>query len=219
MRDYTNKTDAELMRLIARADERAFSELYDRYEKNVYSLVYFKLKNAQDAEEAAQDVFLRLWRHARTYSERGSVGAFVAAVAKNAAADFLRRKEEATVALVSENADGEEITLDLPDTDTPEDEALRRESIGEVQRAIASLPEHYREALVLCDINGMSYRDAADALGTEVGTVKSRLSRARRALREALKEHYENNFRENGNKSADAAVNISERRDATYGKR
>lgn len=206
MRDYTKMTDAELIKLISRLDERAFETLYDRYEKQVYSLAYFKLKNAEDAADATQEAFVKLWQRAETYSGIGSVAAFILTVAKNTVTDHLRRKNEETVPLTFENDDGETSERELADTDgTPEDELLRSERIDAVRGAVAALSEHHREVVVLCDMGGVSYKDAADTLGIDIGTVKSRLSRARGALRGKLKEFYEN-----GNKTNVKCVNISE---------
>ena len=123
MRDYTKMTDAELIKLISRLDERAFETLYDRYEKQVYSLAYFKLKNAEDAADATQEAFVKLWQRAETYSGIGSVAAFILTVAKNTVTDHLRRKNDETVTLTFENDDGETSERELADTDgTPEDE-------------------------------------------------------------------------------------------------
>lgn len=206
MRDYTKMTDAELIKLISRLDERAFETLYDRYEKQVYSLAYFKLKNAEDAADATQEAFVKLWQRAETYSGIGSVAAFILTVAKNTVTDHLRRKNDETVPLTFENDDGETSERELADTDgTPEDELLRSERIDAVRGAVAALSEHHREVVVLCDMGGASYKDAADTLGIDIGTVKSRLSRARGALRGKLKEFYEN-----GNKTNVKCVNISE---------
>lgn len=206
MRDYTKMTDAELIKLISRLDERAFETLYDRYEKQVYSLAYFKLKNAEDAADATQEAFVKLWQRAETYSGIGSVAAFILTVAKNTVTDHLRRKNDETVPLTFENDDGETSERELADTDgTPEDELLRSERIDAVRGAVAALSEHHREVVVLCDMGGVSYKDAADTLGIDIGTVKSRLSRARGALRGKLKEFYEN-----GNKTNVKCVNISE---------
>lgn len=206
MRDYTKMTDAELMKLISRLDERAFGTLYDRYEKQVYSLVYFKLKNAEDAADATQETFIKLWQKAGTYSGIGSVGAFVLTVAKNTATDHLRRKNEETVSLTVENDDGESTEREIADTDgTPEDALLRSERVKTVRAAVSELSEHHREVLVMCDMNEMSYKDAAEALDIDIGTVKSRLSRARGALREKLKDFYKD-----GNKTDANCVSISE---------
>lgn len=205
MRDYTIMTDKELIERSSRLDDRAFETLYDRYEKTVYSLVYFKLKSPDDAADATQETFFKLWQKASLYSGKGSVGAFICTIASNTATDILRKREE-SLSLTATDKDGDEAELTLTDGDrTPEQETLHVEELELVKQAIEELPEQQREVLVLCVINEMSYLDAAQALGADVGTVKSRLSRARAALRDKMKDFYGI-----GNKSTDHSVNISE---------
>ncbi len=202
MRDYKKLTDDKLIARVSELDERAFEELYDRYEKLVYALIYFKLKNADEAADATQETFIKLWKKSKLFSGRGSVNAFICTIANNTATDFLRKRDE-VMSLTVTDENGDENELDLVDGDrTPEEEALHTEELETVRHAVESLPEPQREVLVLCVINKMSYLDAAETLGIDVGTVKSRLSRARAALREKMKDFYEI-----GNKSGDRHVN------------
>lgn len=205
MRDYKKLTDNKLIARVSELDEHAFEELYDRYEKLVYALIYFKLKNTDEAADATQETFIKLWKKSKLFSGRGSVNAFICTIANNTATDFLRKRDE-VVSLTVTDENGNETELDLADRDrTPEEEVLLAEEIETVRRAMESLPEQQREVIVLCVINKMSYIDAADTLGIDVGTVKSRLSRARAALREKMKDFYEI-----GNKPADCSVNKSD---------
>lgn len=202
MKSYGSFTDAELLRLSADKDELAFAELYGRYERAVYNLALYRTGNREDALDASQDAFLKLWRGAGTYRD-GSPSAFILTVAKNAATDLLRQREKTVVPLTFTDGDGEEAELPIADiADTPEEAAERSEIVKEVKRGIKTLPDHYREALILCDMEGKSYAEAAAALDVDIGTVKSRLSRGRKKLREFLK---------NGNKSDDLAVNNNAR--------
>ncbi len=200
MKSYKDLTDGELLRLTAAKDERAFAELYGRYERAVYNLAFFRTENREDAQDASQNAFLKLWRGAATYRD-GSASAFILTVAKNAVTDLLRSRERPTSPITVTDRDGEEAELPIADTDdTPEEAAERQETVAQVRRGIRSLPDHYREALILCDMEGKSYAEAAAALDVDVGTVKSRLSRGRKKLKEFLK---------NGNKTAAPAVNNS----------
>lgn len=167
MRDYTIMTDKELIERSSRLDDRAFETLYDRYEKTVYSLVYFKLKSPDDAADATQETFFKLWQKASLYSGKGSVGAFICTIASNTATDILRKREE-SLSLTATDKDGDEAELTLTDGDrTPEQETLHVEELELVKQAIEELPEQQREVLVLCVINEMSYLDAAQALGAD----------------------------------------------------
>lgn len=205
MRDYTKLTDDELIVRSSHLDERAFEALYKRYEKRVYSLIYFKLKNPDDAADATQETFVKLWQKASLFSKKGSVGAFICTIANNTATDFLRKRDE-TLSLTVVDDNGDESELTITDVDrTPEEEVLHGEEIVAVRHAVESLQEQHRDVIVLCVINKMSYIDAANTLGIDVGTVKSRLSRARAALREKMKDFYGI-----GNKPADYSVNKSD---------
>ena len=187
MRDYKNMTDAELLRLSSENDERAFEALYSRYESLVYNLAYFKVKNRADALDVAQEAFMKLWQRAASYRGEGSVSAFIHTIVKNAATDCLRRREAETVPLTPSGEDGEEHELQVSDEgDTPEEASVRREKIEEVRRAIGELSDDHREVIVMYDIDGKSYVEIAVALGVDIGTVKSRLFRARKKLREIL---------------------------------
>ncbi len=206
MRDYTKLTDDELIVRSSHLDERAFEMLYERYEKRVYSIAYFKLKNPDDAADATQETFVKLWKKANLFSGRGSVNAFICTIANNTATDFLRKRDEVmSLTVTDENGSESEITVTDGDR-TPEEEALHTEELETVRHAVESLPEQQRDVLVLCVINKISYVDAAKLLGIDVGTVKSRLSRARAALREKMKDFYEI-----GNKSDGYHVNKSVR--------
>ncbi len=198
MKRYGSFTDAELLRLSADKDELAFAELYGRYERAVYNLALYRTGNREDALDASQDAFLKLWRGAGTYRD-GSPSAFILTVAKNAVTDLLRQREKTVLPLTFTDGAGEEAELPIADTaDTPAEAAIRQETVEVVREGIRALPDRYREALILCDMEGKSYAEAAAALDVDIGTVKSRLSRGRKKLREFLK---------NGNKIDGFAVN------------
>lgn len=187
MRDYKNMTDEELLRLSSETDERAFEVLYSRYESLVYNLAYFKMKNRADALDVAQESFIKLWQRAAAYRGDGNVSAFIHTIVKNTATDHLRRRGTETVPLSAPGDDGDEYELPIADTDdTPEEAAVRRDEIRDVRCAIGELSDHHREVIVMYDIEGKSYTEISAALGVDMGTVKSRLFRARKNLREIL---------------------------------
>ncbi len=192
---YENFSDADLLKRCAHADEKAFEALLSRYEKQVYNIALYKLKSREDAEDAVQDTFIRLWRGAGSY-RGGSASAFIYTVAKNAVTDILRRRGDYTVSLSSEDGDGEAVEMQIADTDdTPEEAAMRQEDIKTVKDAIEALPEHQREVIILYDILGKSYAEIAETLSLDMGTVKSRLSRGRQSLKKLIE-----NFVKHGNK-------------------
>lgn len=183
----TQRTDSELVRTMLSGDKEAFAELYGRRQRDVYRFA-LHMTGARDlAEDVTQEVFMVLMREGNTYDEtRGSVNAFLLGIARNY---VLRRlKQERSFVLVgdSETEDGPAST-EVASADSQLDILARNEEIRSLERAVLSLPSHYREVLVLCELQDMSYADAAAVLGCAVGTVRSRLHRARTMLIEKLR--------------------------------
>lgn len=183
MKKTQNSSDRELFELTQGGDEAAFSELVRRYEAFVYSIAYDILRDREDAADASQDAFLKLWRTAGSWRGDCEVKTWIYRIAKTTSLDAVRaRSSRATV-----QAD------DSPETDTgtspsPEEEVERREEIRIVRDAVHALPEAYREVLVMREFQSMSYREIADAADIDIGTVKSRLSRARAELYDILRK-------------------------------
>ncbi len=153
---------------------------------DVYTLARYLLSNPADAEDAAQECYLRAFRHFDTF-RGGSIKPWLLAILRNVCrAEYARRG-----ALAAVQADGldaaEECAKGLWNAgeDSPESTALRRFDAATVQRLISQLPEPFREAIVLREINDLSYRAIAEVIGAPVGTVMSRLARARALLRDA----------------------------------
>ena len=179
-------TDAELLSLAAEYDENAFEALLSRYEKLAYNLAHRKVRNEEDAKEVVWDAFLKLWHNAKSYRGDGDVSAYIYTIVKNCAYDLLR-KRELTQPIYYEDPDGGETELPIEDGDDgPEEKLLRDEDVKNVRRAIEELPPIYREVIVLYDIEGKSYSEISEILSIDMGTVKSRLSRARKNLKKLL---------------------------------
>jgi RNA polymerase sigma-70 factor (ECF subfamily) len=166
-------------------DGEAFSELVQRYQGMAYNVAYRILGNAEDAEDATQDAFLSAYRALKRF-RHGSFRSWLMRIVTNACYDCLRRaRHRAAASLDSgEDADGHEC-LPAPG-ESPEAMAERQDQSRQVQRALAVLPPRQRMVVVLRDIQGLGYAEIAQVLRVPVGTVRSRLSRGRRALRERL---------------------------------
>jgi RNA polymerase sigma-70 factor, ECF subfamily len=153
---------------------------------DVYTLARYLLRNPADAEDAAQECYLRAFRHFETF-RGGPIKPWLLAILRNVCrAEYARRG--ALAAVQTEGLDEAEQCAEglwSEGSDSPEANALRRLDADVVQRLIAQLPDVFRETLVLREINGLSYREIADVVGTPVGTVMSRLARARALLRDA----------------------------------
>jgi RNA polymerase sigma-70 factor (ECF subfamily) len=156
------------------------------YLDDVYTLARYLLRNPADAEDAAQECYLRAFRHFETF-RGGPIKPWLLAILRNVCrAEYARRG--ALAAVQTEGLDEAEQCAEglwSEGSDSPEANALRRLDADAVQRLIAQLPDVFRETLVLREINGLSYREIADVIGAPVGTVMSRLARARALLRDA----------------------------------
>ena len=154
---------------------------------DVYTLARYLLRNPADAEDAAQECYLRAYRHFHTF-RGGPMKPWLLAILRNVCrAEYARRGTLAAVQAdgVDDAAGEASETLWGEASPSPETVSLSRFDTETVQRLIALLPDAFREALVLREINDLSYRDIADITGSPVGTVMSRLARARALLREA----------------------------------
>ena len=181
-------TDNELVRRISERDEEAFVVLYRRRQAGVYRFALQMSGSETIAEDVTQEVFMTLMREAHNYdSTRGSVAAYLYGIARNHVRRALER-ERAYVPLADEEGDAEVSASHekfIAHTDLLADLA-RGETIERVRQAVLALPAHYREVAALCELHELSYAEAADALGCAVGTVRSRLHRARALLTDKL---------------------------------
>lgn len=169
-------------------DARAFEVLVKRHERRVYRLLLRMLGSAEEAEDAAQEAFLSLHRHGHRFRREARFSTFVYRVAVNAALN--KRRSQGRIRarheqLMQRQAAGEHLPSAPRD---PESAASGAQVQVKVQEALLRLPPDLRMVVILYDIEGQSYRDIADVLGVPEGTVKSRIHRARNALRELLRE-------------------------------
>lgn len=169
--------------LISRArggDREAFGELVEQYRDNVYRLAYRMCGNAYDADEAAQEAFVAAWRALPNFRGDAKFSTWLYRLTTNAAIDVMRReKRHQTV------GDGEMMEL-ADDADSPQETVERTEQQEAVQKALATLSEEYREVLLLRYMEELDYAEIAEVLQLPSGTVKSRINRAKAALKTAL---------------------------------
>ena len=180
--------DELLIRRAQRGDADAFEQLLLEHQKNVYNLCDRMAGNPDDAMDLSQETFLRAWRCLDQYQFASAFSTWLYRLCSNICIDFLRRRRrQQTVPLTFEDADGEEQTYAVPDAQPlPEEQVelkLTRETLAAAMAQL--LPEH-RAVLQLRVVNEMSYEQIADVLDIQIGTVKSRLSRARNQLKKIL---------------------------------
>jgi RNA polymerase sigma-70 factor, ECF subfamily len=179
MKPKTDLTDPELLRLMLSGDEESFALLYKRRHGGIYRFVLQMCGSPQVAEDITHDVFLFLMKDGHVFdSTKGSVSSFLFGVARNY---VLRRfrGDHATVPLETDDDEGFDQVLNEP---SPLEDLTKAETIEGVRRAVLSLPERYREVVVLCELQELSYGETAEILGCAIGTVRSRLHRARSLL-------------------------------------
>jgi RNA polymerase sigma-70 factor (ECF subfamily) len=172
-----SRDERELLKRTQSGDEAAFEILYARHQAPVFRYALRMSGSEATAEEVVQEVFLALIHGARGYDPAaGPLRSYLYGMARHALAR-LRRSERSHDEL-DESA--------VPDGDDPLADLAREESLARVRAALAALPEHYREVIVFCEMEEMSYLEAAEVLGVPAGTVRSRLSRAKALLLERL---------------------------------
>jgi RNA polymerase sigma factor (sigma-70 family) len=181
--------ERRLVEVAQRGDVESFNELVRLFEGRVYNLCYRMLGDADSAADAAQDAFLSAFRNLRSF-RGGSFRSWMLRIATNTCYDVLRvRKRRPSVSLDIE-ADDESASSPLQIADTaesPDDFAQRRELAAAIQDGLTVLPDEQRIVLILSDIQGLAYEEIAQITNSNLGTVKSRLSRGRARLREVLK--------------------------------
>src|SRR5437764_9175 len=175
--------DGTLVARIARGDPEALGELYDRYGRTVFGVLYRILGAPEPAEEVVQDAFHAVWRRAGTYrADRGSVRTWLLAIARNAAIDWRRTKGRRVEreAAIDEAAE-------LVEETHVDDRVMANLRAERVRAAIAALPDEQRVVLSLAFWSGLSQREIAERTGTPLGTVKSRVRLGMAKLREGLR--------------------------------
>jgi len=180
----------ELLRRCLAGDERAYRELIERYQRQVYSLALRMVRQAQDAEDITQETFIRMFRALDRYDPTRPFEAWLFTIASRLSIDHIRRHRVKPISLVrTEPGSDEERVIDPvdpglgPDVLTSHAEEERR-----TQELIDSLPPHYRVVVVMRHQQDLSYEEIATALGLPLGTVKARIHRARALLKRQL-EH------------------------------
>ena len=182
------QSDAELLELSVAGEESAFLLLYERLKPSIFRYAFYMTNSKTAAEEVTKEVFISLLKDGERYRKaRGDVAAFAFGIARN----FVRRvqrRERVYQGLPSDEAleklEGKQI-LEL---EVLPAQVIRTQEVAKMRAAVASLPDHYRQVIVLCDLCERSYAEAASRLGCAVGTIRSRLNRAHALLVQKLKQ-------------------------------
>src|SRR5688572_1446642 len=185
-------TEADFIDRLRNGEPDAFDNLITRFSGDIYAVLFRITENAEDASDLTQETFLSALRSIRGFRGDSELKTWLTRIAINHSRNrfrwWKRRRRDATVSLDAPIGDtdvaiGDSIAVE---GESAEDAVLRHERESALRNALSQMPEHYREAIVLCDIEGYSYEEIASALEINIGTVKSRIARGREDLRKRL---------------------------------
>ena len=181
--DWAATDDAELVRVFLGGDERSFREIVTRYQARLLNFIYRTIGDRERAEDLVQEVFIRVYRHLARFDQTKKFSTWIYTIASNLAKNELRNRSRNPLVLfqaLTQGWDDEERPLEFEDPDARPDDQFRKRHLRElIDKFVADLPPHHREVFVLRELEGKSYEEIAEITSCNLGTVKSRLNRAR----------------------------------------
>ena len=185
--------DAAVVSAFLGGETRAFDELVERYQTRLLNFVFRTIGDRDRAEDLVQEVFIRVHRHLHRFDRSKKFSTWIYTIASNLAKNELRNRSRNPLvffAAMQGAEDEEERPLQFEDkTSRPDDMYRKRHLRDLVEKTVAALPEHHRQVFVLRELEGKSYEEIADITACNLGTVKSRLNRARSAFAEIIEPH------------------------------
>lgn len=184
---HDHQSDEELLRRMLAGESAAFAALYQRWQSSLYRFALRMSGSETIAEDVMQEVFLALMNDGHQYAGRGSFASYILTMARHSTLRRLQRERRFVTLDSDEDEANDAVTVEQFTSETdPFAELTRNERIEAVRAAVLALPLHYREVVLLCHLHELSYAEAAEVIGCEVGTVCSRLYRARALLAKRL---------------------------------
>ena len=181
-------TDEELIRRFQAGDERAYVELVNRYKDKLLNFVFQFLSDIEQAEDVVQDTMIRLYEKKHYYKEIAKFSTWIYTIARNLANTELRKRKRRKTTYLSQLSK-EERQFEIPAAQDDVDQSLHNEFINDrIQSAINNLPEHFKLVIILRDIQELSYDDISNIVEVPLGTIKSRINRARIQLQAELQD-------------------------------
>lgn len=174
------------------SDHAEFEKLIERTQRQAYNMAYRMTGNHEDAEDLTQEAYLRAYRSFRSYNRQLPFESWFFRILSNLFIDLLRRRPKQKALSLDQPVDGgetgdENLLLQIPDEGSDPERNLMDQVMDErLQKALAALPEAFRIAVLLCDVEGRSYEEIAEIMGSSIGTVRSRIHRGRLQLRRAM---------------------------------
>lgn len=188
----TELTEKELIEKCKKNDRSAFNTLVQTYQSKIINLAYGMLSNQEDACDAAQEVFIRVYRGIFKFEQKSSFSTWIYRITVNVCNDILRKRTRTAPTVSIYQDSDEEHIIELPDDKpTPSEHLEMTETQLLVKNALNALSDEYRTVITLYDLEGLSYDEISSVLNCPIGTIKSRLNRARKMLRKILSEKRE----------------------------
>ena len=176
-------TDSEVVQASLDGDSRAFDELVRRYDQRLLNFVYRTIGDRERGEDLVQETFVRVYRHLHRFDQSKKFSTWIYTIASNLAKNELRNRSRNPLVLFQtqkKNWDADHRPLEWEDTQYKPDDLFRKRHLrAQVEKAVSQLPEHHRVVFVLREMEGKTYEEIADITNCNLGTVKSRLNRAR----------------------------------------
>jgi RNA polymerase sigma-70 factor, ECF subfamily len=187
VRDQLRQSDdSTVVSAFLGGEERAFSELVERYQTRLLNFIYRTIGDRDRAEDLVQEVFIRVYRHLHRFDRSKKFSTWVYTIASNLAKNELRNRSRSPLVLfqtIQGSGDEEDRPVEFEDTTARPDDMYRKRHLRElVEQTVSQLPEHHRQVFVLRELEGKSYEEIAEITDCNLGTVKSRLNRARSAF-------------------------------------
>lgn len=192
----TDLKEKELIRRAKQGDMLAFEELILKHEKIVYNVALRMMNHSEDARDISQDVFLKAYKNLANFDERSAFSTWLYRITHNTCIDEMRKRKGKHSYSLEEEMESEEGSMQrqiADEGDTPEESLLREEEKGEILQALDTLSGEHKAAIILRDVKGLSYDEIAEILELSMGTVKSRISRARNQLKAEILKMREQN--------------------------
>ena len=192
--ELSDINEKELLKKCQSGDREAFNILVETYQRQVINLAYGMLSNSEDATDAAQEVFIKVYRNIDNFEGKSSLATWIYRITSNVCKDFLRKRTRTlqAVSIYEGSEDDDDRPMEIKDSSpTPQEHIEMTETQREVRKALDELPEEYKSVIVMYDLEGLSYDEISNVLQCPVGTIKSRLNRARKALKKNLSEKRE----------------------------
>ncbi len=210
MSDVSENT---LIKQASQGDDEAFASLVELYSSRIYSVCFSFLGNRQDAEDCAQEAFIKAYKAISKFNFKASFYTWIYRIAVNSCHDYRRKYQKVVIHSLDQDLETEDSSVSMQiadDNPLPDEIALANETKELIHQEIQALPEYLGQILILRDIEELSYQELADVLNLNLGTVKSRLARARKQLMEQLKEREQNAVKTR--QKTDRSARRSERR-------